>query len=85
MHELASALIEYRFAPGFDALRDALLEGYREHRPLATQDAEMLPVFLLIRGMAIMGWFHQRPEHVGSDYFKEVKNWVIAECDANVR
>ena len=83
MYEIASALIEYRFAPGFGALRDALLEGYREHRPLAAQDADMLPAFLLIRGMAIMGWFHQRPEHAGSDYFKEVKNWVIGECDSN--
>jgi hypothetical protein len=42
----------------------------------------MLPVFLLIRGMSIMGWYHQRPEHAGSDYFKTVKNWVIGECDA---
>ena len=83
MHEIASALIEYRFAPGFGALRDALLEGYREHRPLTAQDADMLPVFLLIRGMAIMGWFHQRPEHAGSDYFETVKNWVIGECHAN--
>jgi Ser/Thr protein kinase RdoA (MazF antagonist) len=83
MHEIASALIEYRFAPGFGALRDALLEGYREHRPLAAQDADMLPVFLLIRGMSIMGWYHQRPEHAGSDYFKALKNWVIGECNAN--
>jgi Ser/Thr protein kinase RdoA (MazF antagonist) len=83
MYEFASALIEYRFAPGFGALRDALLEGYRERRPLAAQDADMLPVFLLIRGMAIMGWFHQRPEHAGSVYFEKVKNWVIGECDSN--
>jgi Ser/Thr protein kinase RdoA (MazF antagonist) len=82
MYEIASALIEYRFASGFGALRDALLEEYREHRPLAAQDADMLPAFLLIRGMAIMGWYHQRPEHAGSDYFKAVKNWVIEECDA---
>ena len=83
MYEFASALIEYRFAPGFGAVRDALLEGYREHRPLAAQDADMLPAFLLIRGMAIMGWYHQRPEHAGSDYFNEVKNWVIRECRSN--
>ena len=81
MYDIASALIEDRFAPGFGALREALLDGYREHRPLAIRDVEILPAFLLIRGMAIIGWFHQRPEHAGSAFFEEVKNWVIAECD----
>jgi len=37
----------------------------------------MLPAFLLIWGMAIIGWFHQRIEHAGSGYFEAVKNWVI--------
>jgi len=80
MYDIASALIEDRLAPGFGALREALLEGYREHRPLEGRDVDMLSAFLLIRGMAIIGWFHQRPEHTGSGYFEEVKNWVIAEC-----
>ena len=83
MYEVASALIENTFAPNFSALREALLEGYRQHRPLAARDVEMLSAFLMIRGMAIIGWFHQRPEHAGSGYFEEVKNWVIGECDAN--
>jgi len=83
MYEIASALIEDRFVPGFAALRDALLEGYREHRPLAERDVDMLPDFLLLRGMAIIGWLYQRPEHAGSGFFEEVKNWVIGECDAN--
>ncbi len=85
MYDIASALIEDRFAPDFDALRAALLEGYCEHRPLSGHDVEMLPAFLLIRGMAIIGWFHQRPEHAGSSYFEEVKIWVIGECGSNER
>lgn len=72
MYEITSTLIEDRFDPDFDALRAALLEGYREHRPLAERDVDMLSVFLLIRGMAIIGWFHQRPEHAGSSFFAEV-------------
>ena len=83
MYEIASALIENSFAHGFGALREALLEGYREHRALAARDVEMLSAFLMIRGMAIIGWFHQRPEHAGSAYFEEIKNWVIGECDAH--
>ena len=83
LYEIASALFMDRFAPDFDALREALLEGYREHRPLAEQDVELLSVFLLIRGMAIIGWFHQRAEHVGSDYFAEVKKIVFEGCISN--
>ena len=85
LYEFASALIEDRLSPGFGALRDAMLEGYREHRPFTGRDADMLPDFLLLRGMAIIGWLYQRPEHGGTDFFEELKNWVIGECDANER
>jgi Ser/Thr protein kinase RdoA (MazF antagonist) len=80
MYEIATALLEDRLTPHFDALRVVLLEGYLEHRSLARRDVEMLPTFLLIRGLAIIGWFHQRDEHAGSSYFEEVKEWVLEEC-----
>ena len=80
MYDIASVLIEYRSTPGFEALCAVLLEGYRKYRPLAQRDIEMLPAFLLIRGMAFIGWVHQRPEHAGSDYFEEMKTWVLKEC-----
>jgi Ser/Thr protein kinase RdoA (MazF antagonist) len=83
LYDIATALFEYRFAPDFDALRAALLEGYREHRPLSEQDVDLLNVFLLIRGMAIIGWFHQRAEHAGSEYFAEVKKIVFEGCISN--
>jgi Ser/Thr protein kinase RdoA (MazF antagonist) len=82
MYDIAAALIEDTVAPDVDASGDALLEGYRVHRPLAKRDVEMLPTFLLIRGMAIIGWFYQRPEHTGSEYFAEMKNWVLEECNS---
>ena len=83
MYDIASVLIEYSSAPDFETLRAALLDGYCKHRPLAKRDVAMLPTFLLIRGMAIIGWYHQRPEHAGSGYFVEVKKWVIEDCDSN--
>lgn len=80
MYDIASVLIEYRSTPGFEALCAVLLEGYRKYRPLAQRDIEMLPAFLLIRGMALIGWVHQRPEHAGADFFEEMKTWVLKEC-----
>lgn len=82
VYDMATALIEDIFAPDFDALRTALLDGYREHRSLTARDVAMLPIFLLIRGMALIGWFHQRDEHAGSDYFAQVKTMVLEECEA---
>ena len=42
--------------------RDACIAGYRSVRPISDADLALLPMFLLIRDMAQMGWFHQRPE-----------------------
>ena len=82
MYEIASALIEDRIESDFNAICGALLDGYCEQRPLSEQDIDMLPTFLLIRGLAIIGWFHQRPEHTGSDYFRQIKNMVLNQLNA---
>jgi Ser/Thr protein kinase RdoA (MazF antagonist) len=80
MYDIASALIECRFDHDFEGVQADLLEGYCECRSLATQDLDMLPDFLLVRGMAIIGWYHQRPEHAGAAYFERFKTWVVEEC-----
>ena len=82
VYDMASVLIEHSLTPDFDALSAALLDGYGERRPLEKRDIEMLPAFLLIRGMAIIGWYHQRPEHVDSEYFEALKNRVLEACDS---
>jgi len=81
MYDIASALFDERLTPDFEALRDAFIDGYREHRPLQARDVHTLALFLLIRGMAIIGWFHQRPEHHESRYLRELKDAVCAECE----
>lgn len=82
LYDIVSALIECRFYTDFETLQAAMLEGYRQCRSLAMQDVDMLSDFLLVRGMAIVGWFHQRPEHAGSEYFEGVKNRVLDACSA---
>ena len=77
VYDIASVLIECRNARDFEALQAALLHGYLEHRSLAKRDIEMLPTFLLIRGMAIIGWYLQRPEHVHCGNVGELKDWVL--------
>ena len=80
LYDLASALIEYTLEPDFETSRQALLNGYREERQLCTRDEALLPGFLLLRGMALIGWFHDRPEHSGSPFFEQIKAWVLVEA-----
>ena len=39
-------------------------------------------MFRLIRWMASIGWFHQRPELEPSAVFEERKAWVLEQCAA---
>lgn len=80
MYDIASGLIDCRFDPDYDTLQPAFLDGYRASRPLATQDIDLLPVFELVRGLAIIGWFYQRPELAEALGFERYKAWVIDEC-----
>jgi len=61
-YDLAVALIAYLDHPDFVTFRDACVAGYRSVRTIADTDLALLPMFLLIRDMAQMGWYHQRPE-----------------------
>ncbi len=61
-YDLAVALIAYQDHPDFPLYRDACLAGYRSVRSISDADLALLPMFLLIRDLAQMGWFHQRPE-----------------------
>ena len=62
LYDLAVALNDYQEHPDFAAFRDACVAGYRAHRALGDADLALLPMFLLIRDAAQIGWFHQRPE-----------------------
>lgn len=82
LYDFAAALIEYAADPDFDALQTSMLAGYRKHRPLAADDERMLPVFMLARGLAIVGWYHDRPEYTKSEDFEMVRDWVLEQCES---
>lgn len=81
MYDIATALFEERNHPDFASLRDSLLAGYQEHRPLGEKEISTLEMFLLIRGLALIGWFHQRPEHDEPQYLGELKDAICADCE----
>jgi Ser/Thr protein kinase RdoA (MazF antagonist) len=61
-YDLAVSLVAYQDHPDFAVFRDACMAGYRTVRAISDTDLAMLPMYLLIRDMAQLGWFHQRPE-----------------------
>lgn len=72
-YDLAVALVTYQDHRDFGLFRDACIAGYRSVRALADADLALLPMFLLIRDMVQMGWFHQRPELPRSAVLPRIK------------
>ncbi len=64
IYELAVGLYSYQRHPRFPEITAAVFEGYRETRPLDAESAALLPLFLLVRSLALIGWMADRPEVV---------------------
>jgi Ser/Thr protein kinase RdoA (MazF antagonist) len=79
-YDIAVALFYHQSNPHFAAFEDAYLAGYRSVRPLSDQTLAALPLFRLVRGLAQIGWFHQRPELDSAKRFQEMKAIVLEQC-----
>ena len=71
-YELAVALHHYQEDDRFGDIQAALVDGYREARPLADSVVAMLPMFLLVRSLVHLAWRAQRPEH-GTDLSEDIE------------
>jgi Ser/Thr protein kinase RdoA (MazF antagonist) len=82
-YDLATALTHWQTKSNAAEIERAFLAGYRAGRPVADEALSLLPQFRLIRWMATIGWFHQRPEvNRPSSVFEERKAWVLEQCAA---
>ena len=61
-YDLAVILFAYRQRCDFDSLTSALVQGYRSERELSKGNLSWLPLFLLMRNLAMLGWINARPE-----------------------
>lgn len=60
--DLATITIFFRGEDGFDAIWNALIEGYREIRTLRDDDLDRMLLFYLLRAFTYLGWVHTRHE-----------------------
>lgn len=81
-YDIAVAMFHSRDTADFRAARQAFLHSYRAVRPINDDDLALVPMFELIRGMAILGWRAERPEVPWPDGQLEMfRNGVVAGCE----
>ncbi|GEP60943.1 phosphotransferase enzyme family protein [Reyranella soli] len=79
-YDIAVALFYQQRGANFEAFERAYVAGYRSVRRLSEQSLALLPMFRLIRGLAQIGWFHQRPELDRAARLEETKAIVLDQC-----
>jgi Ser/Thr protein kinase RdoA (MazF antagonist) len=62
LYDIAVALFEVSTDPLHETYRAALVAGYRAERTLTDDDLARLPIFVLVRCLAEIGWFDSRLE-----------------------
>ena len=80
-YDIAVVLVHYQGGPDLAAFERAYLAGYRSVRPIAPEILALVPAFRLVRGLAQIGWYHQRPE-IRPPRFDELKALVLEQCVA---
>ncbi len=79
-YDIAVALVHQQDGPDLAAFERAFVAGYRSVRRISEQSLRLVPMFRLVRGLAQIGWYHQRPELKRSARFDEVKSAVFEQC-----
>ncbi|MGZ3340007.1 MAG: phosphotransferase enzyme family protein [Reyranella sp.] len=78
-YDISVALVHQQGAT-LAAFERAYIAGYRSVRPISDQTLMLVPMFRLVRGLAQIGWYHQRPELDRSARFDEMKAVVLDQC-----
>ena len=80
-YELAVVLAGHP-AERFDLNFASLLRGYRRVRALPDEDAALVPMLVVVRALALLGWIEQRPEHHRPGVVAAHKDRACALCES---
>ena len=80
-YDIAVALYHQQDSSRFDDLQRAFVRGYRTRRALGDDVVALIPMFLLVRGMAVIGWLDQRPEIDVTRTIRSMKDRVCTQCE----
>ena len=79
-YDAAVALFHFQARDEFATVQRGFVRGYRSKRHIEGDALALIPMFLMIRGMAVIGWISQRPELDTSEYLKWLREHVCAQC-----
>jgi len=65
LYDFTTALVPHLGRDSFDPVLAAMVEGYRNHRPLPDEHLEILPFLLMARALSYVGWAHTRRRTAG--------------------
>ena len=77
LFELATALYFEMEEAHYPQAYEALIAGYREHRPLPDSQLAHMPLFFLARSFTYLGWVHTRSE---TQTAKELTPMLVERC-----
>lgn len=78
LYDLAVMMTQNEDEPAYDAIKAAALAGYREHRALSQEAEDLLPMFLMLRRFASMGWAVPRYDPTGPEVASYTQKAVTA-------
>lgn len=81
-YDIAVTLVNWQSSPHFHQIQQALVRGYRTRRAICDEALALIPLFLLARSLAQIGWLHQRPEIDASSRIQRLKQRACASCAA---
>jgi Ser/Thr protein kinase RdoA (MazF antagonist) len=81
LYDLAGSIFDSEMHATSAAIQRACIKGYRAVRSITDEALTLLPMFTLVRGMALIGWAHQRPGVTSPGFIKPIKDLVCTRCE----
>ncbi|WP_282182280.1 phosphotransferase enzyme family protein [Aliiroseovarius marinus] len=78
LYDLAVMMSQNEQEPAYEAIKASALTGYREHRTLSQEAEDLLPMFLMMRRFASMGWAVPRYDPTGPEVASYTQKAVTA-------
>ncbi|NDW54758.1 phosphotransferase enzyme family protein [Aliiroseovarius sp. PrR006] len=78
LYDLAVMLSQNEDEPAYESIKAAALTGYRDHRALSQEAEDLLPMFLMMRRFASMGWAVPRYDPTGPEVASYTQKAVTA-------
>ncbi|WP_432448704.1 phosphotransferase enzyme family protein [Aliiroseovarius marinus] len=81
LYDLAVMMTQNVDEPAYEAIKTAALAGYQDHRALSQEAEHLLPMFLMMRRFASMGWAVPRYDPTGPEVANYTQKAVTAARD----